>query len=314
MQLSKYFGQELGPINDEISRYFDASLSENTKKSFVWDLNHYKRWGGTLPATIRGLATYLSHYAVTLKASSLQKRLNSIRLWHRINRLPDPADCIEIKQLMAGIKRVHLTKTKKANPLTFEQLVLIHDLLSKSDKLIDLRNLTLLMIGFFGAFRRSELIAIQFEELIFTDDGLSIFIPRSKTDQTGEGQNVAIPYGTDKICPIRTLKKWLMLAEIDAGPVFIQVRRGGNCQDEGIAAQNVSDILKELALMVGLDDFDGFSGHSLRRGFATTASRLGSSIPSIMRQGRWTNPSSVMGYIEEANQFTDNAAGKILMS
>ena len=312
MQLANIYNFDLDPRLSQFNQYFEASYSDSTKRNFFSSIRHFESWGGTLPATAHMVCLYLKDFAPRLKFKTIQSRIHSIKLWHRAKNLPDPTDSLQVKHMMRGIRKLHVTKTRKANPLTYDDLLKINKTLELSDMLVDLRNLALFTIGFFGAFRRSELVGIKYEDLTFTDQGVTIFILKSKTDQHGVGATVCIPYGNNEICPIRVLNKWLEITEIKSGFLFRKILRHDYLGDTGITPQIVNLALKQITKRAGIEDVDGFSAHSLRRGFATTASMKGSSIPSIMRQGRWVNTNSVMGYIDEAAKFNDNAASAIL--
>ena len=175
---------------------------------------------------------------------------------------------------------------------------------------MDCRNNAILQLGFFGAFRRSELVTIAWEHIRFSPEGIEVLLPRSKTDQAGEGQVCAIPYGNDTLCPVKALEHWQQRANNSTGPVFCHLSI-----DEprtAINASQVNYILKMIAHVSGLSDPFAYSSHSLRRGFATEASKKGASFKSIMRQGRWQHEGTVLGYIEEGKRFDSNAVDVML--
>jgi len=178
-------------------------------------------------------------------------------------------------------------------------------------RLIDWRNNALLQIGFFGAFRRSEVSKLQYENVAFQLKGIEILIPRSKTDQSGEGQTCAIPYGDEILCPVLALKTWCEKAKIENGFIFRRLTKGGKIGQQAIASEHLNIILKEVAQSCHLANAEAYSSHSLRRGFATTASRQGASLSAIMRQGRWQHSDTALGYVEEGQRFEDNAASLI---
>jgi integrase len=185
--------------------------------------------------------------------------------------------------------------------------------LTARDNLRDVRDCALILIGFFGAFRRSELVALTWEQIQFMKEGITILIPRSKTDQTGEGQIVAIPYGSIELCPVTALQHWKERSQ-QSGPIFCAINKHNQIQSRGLTPLSVNHILKKIAREIELPHPESYSGHSLRRGFATTASKKGVPIVAIMRQGRWRHEGTVYGYIEEGQRFTDNAASEILGS
>jgi len=194
-----------------------------------------------------------------------------------------------------------------------EELRQLAEHLHSLNSLIAARDNALLQLGYFGAFRRSELIAIQVEHIQRVKDGITILVPRSKTDQTGEGQTCAIPYGNNAIlCPVRALDHWLSQSKITTGPIFRAIDRWGKLQKNALTPLAVTLIIKRWSKACELPNAANYSSHSLRRGLATSASYKGASLTSIMRQGRWRHVNTVLGYIEEGQRFEDNAAAKIM--
>lgn len=160
-----------------------------------------------------------------------------------------------------------------------------------------------MQIGFFGAFRRSELVALRWEGIQFVKEGIEILIPKSKTDQGGEGLVCAIPYGNKQLCPVAALKQWQTVCQKDNRPVFSKSQKN----IEAIKPNQVNQIIKAVALACQLPQADQYSSHSLRRGFATEASKKGAPFGAIMRQGRWRHEGTVLGYIDEGKKFENNA-------
>ncbi|MBY0378155.1 MAG: site-specific integrase, partial [Gammaproteobacteria bacterium] len=156
--------------------------------------------------------------------------------------------------------------------------------------------------------------AIGWEHIHFVPEGVTILIPRSKTDQEGEGQSCAIPYGSLPVCPVTALKQWQQISGFETGAVFRAISKGGKIADNALSAASITPILQSLAKECGLMHPEHYSGHSLRRGFATAASQQGVTLRAIMRQGRWRHEGTVQGYIEEGQQFQANAADVLLQS
>jgi integrase len=210
---------------------------------------------------------------------------------------------------MAGICRsLHARPAGKA-PIGDEDLVAMVGTLGVD--LAGLRDHALLCLGWFGAFRRSELVSLDMADVAFTRDGAIVTIRKSKTDQEGQGIEKGIPFaGNPALCPVRALRAWLDAARIEAGPLFRSLSRrgklGGRLSDKAVART-----VKRCAKTVGLDA-SHLAGHSLRSGFATTAARKGKSLDAIMRQTGHKSERVARGYIRHATLFTDNAAAGLV--
>jgi integrase len=294
------------------NRYQIAATSDNTRRAYQADIRHFENWGGQLPATTESVLRYLHAFAETLNPRTLSRHITAIKQWHRYQRLQDPTEAPIVGKTLAGIGRLHGKPKEKAPPLLPEHLIRIVDDLTAQTTLAALRDNALLQIGFLGAFRRSELVAIRMEDINWQAAGIEILIPKSKTDQLSEGQHCVIPNGNDELCAIRALKAWITKADVTEGFIFRRIHRGNKISDLHITADSVNEILKKRASDAGIEGAMDFSSHSMRRGLATTASRDGVSLPAIMRQGRWKQVGTVMEYIEAALRFEENAAGQVL--
>ena len=302
---------QLTPTNDG-QPYWQIATSVNTRKAYQSDIRHFMTTGGLLPATTEVILHYLNQQASLVNPRTLKRRLVAIKHWHTYQNFSDPTIHPLVKKTLRGIARAHGRPAEKAPVLSVEQLMdLSVRLIAKSD-LAALRDNALLQIGFFGAFRRSELVAIQWQHVTFVPEGVKILIPRSKTDPEGEGQICAIPYGQLPLCPVMALKQWQDRSGFTQGFVFRSLRHGRCDPQKELAPKTVSDILKHRAIQCQWPNSKCYSGHSLRRGFATAASQGGASLGAIMRQGRWHHEATVHGYIEEGKQFEANAAATVL--
>ena len=175
-----------------------------------------------------------------------------------------------------------------------------------------LRDRALLLVGFFGAFRRSELVGVKVDDLAWETEGVVIRVPRSKTDQTGQGRFKALPGRGGVLCPVAALREWLTCSGIEGGSVFRRITRWDEILTTALHPASISVILKDRAARAGLDFAPELSSHSLRRSLATGAHRAGASFESIKRQGGWSHDGTVREYIEEAQRFEDNAAAELL--
>ena len=304
--------KSLSPLRNSSGNYAHAATSDNTRTAYRSDIRHFMRWGGVLPTTPDVVIRYLESHAKQLHPNTLKRRITAIKNWHTYQSFPDPTDYVLIRKTLSGISRVHSKKANKAPALSVEQLIRLSEFLRRRNNITDRRDLALLQIGFFGAFRRSELVAIRWEHIKFVPQGVEIYIPNSKTDQEGEGTVCAIPYGQLDCCPVVSLKLWQEKTERPTGPVFVAIRKSGYLSTKGLSPASVGLILKKHATACSLPDAKEFSAHSLRRGFATSASRKGAGLIAIMRHGRWKAEKTVMGYVEEGQRFEDNAAGLLL--
>jgi integrase len=297
---------------DNAQPYWQVATSANTRKAYQSDIRHFIASGGFLPATIESILHYLNHQATLVNPRTLKRRLVAIKHWHVYQNFADPTIHPLVKKTLRGIARTHGKPADKAPILSVEQLMALSARLIVKSDLSALRDNALLQIGFFGAFRRSELVAIEWQHVTFVSEGIKILIPRSKTDPEGEGQVCAIPYGQLPLCPVTALKQWQERSGFTEGFVFRSLRHGRCDPQKGLAPKTVSDIVKHRAIESQWPNCKYYSGHSLRRGFATAASQKGASLGAIMRQGRWHHEATVHGYIEEGKHFEANAAAAVL--
>jgi site-specific recombinase XerD len=289
-----------------------AATSDNTRRAYRSAVNHYLAWGGVLPADEPAVIRYLMAFAESLNPRTLALRLTALAQWHQHQGFMDPTSTPTVRKTLAGIARTHGRPKKKAKALPIEDLELIVAGLASLAMLKATRDSALLQVGFFGGFRRSELVGIKVEHLRWTQEGIEIVLPRSKTDQTGEGITKAIPYSDGPCCPAKALRSWLDAAGIAAGPVFRSVNKWGAVAGVGLSVGSVNTVLEDCANLAQLDYVPELSSHSLRRGMATSAHRAGADFRDIKKQGGWRHDGTVQGYIEEAGRFEENAAGSLL--
>lgn len=289
-----------------------AATADNTRRAYRSAVNHYLAWGGVLPADEAAIIRYLLTYAPTLNPRTLALRLTALSQWHVYQAFPDPASTPTVRKTLTGISRTHGRPKKKAKALPIEDLERIVTHLASAGTLKAARDNALLQIGFFGGLRRSALVAIKVEHVGWTHEGIEILLPRSKTDQLGEGIVKAIPYSGGPCCPASALRAWLDAAGITAGPVFRSISKWGTVGNTVLGMGSVNTILEDRATLAHIDYVSDLSSHSLRRGMATSAHRAGADFRDIKKQGGWRHDGTVQGYIEEASRFDDNAAGSLL--
>lgn len=225
---------------------------------------------------------------------------------HRRHGLDSPTTSPAVREVMRGIRRKLKVAQKEAAPATIGEIrrMIAH----LPDNRLGLRDRALLLVGFAGALRRSELAALAVEDLQERPEGLLATLRSSKTDQEGQGRQIAIPRGRDKsTCPVTALQAWLTEAAIEAGPIFRAVDRHGNISTEAISDRAVALVVKRRATQAGLDPAT-YSGHSLRAGFATTAAANGATERAIANQTGHKSMEVLRRYIRIGTIWSDNAA------
>ncbi|MCC7697492.1 tyrosine-type recombinase/integrase [Janthinobacterium sp. EB271-G4-7A] len=292
--------------------FLAAATSDNTRRTYRSAIRHFQAWGGALPADESTVIRYLLAYADSLNARTLALRLTALSQWHVYQGFADPASTPTVRKTLAGIARLHGKPKKKAKALPLEDLELIVARLAALGSVKALRDSALLQLGFFGGFRRSELVGLTVEDVSWEPQGMVITLPRSKTDQLGEGIVKAIPFGDGVCCPATALRAWLAAAHIRTGPLLRTVNQWGHVSVKALHASSINTILEGCARLAALDYVPELSSHSLRRGMATSAHRAGADFQAIKRQGGWRHDGTVHGYIEEAGRFEENAAGSLL--
>jgi integrase len=255
------------------------------------------------------VAAYIAECAGHLKPGSIQRRSNAIAEAHKAAGVESPTHAAIVRNTLKGIRRTLGTApAQKAAALTNDIRAMVD---AADDGLIGARDRALILLGFAGAFRRSELVGLEVEDCAFGKDGLTVTLRRSKTDQTGEGRKIGIPYGANPdTCPVRNLQEWISQAGISTGPLFRSINRHGQVQAGRLSGIDVARVVKKLAERAGLDA-SKYAGHSLRAGHATSAAIAGASERSIMRQTGHRSVQMVRRYIRGGSLFRENSAGKL---
>jgi site-specific recombinase XerD len=304
---------ELAPDLTRAAEYAREEKAEATRRAYRSDFRIFEAWCrgrdvSALPATPATVAAFLANdVEAGSRPSTLGRRVAAIRYAHKLAGQPVPTDDERVKATMRGIRRSVGTAPRKKAPATAERIIAMA--LSTGEDLKGLRDRALLLIGFAGAFRRSELVALDLEDLEEGELGFRVTIRRSKTDQEGVGQTIAIVRGS-VACPVAALKAWVSAAGITAGPIFRSVKKGGAVAGR-LPAQSVADIVKEYAERVGLDSAL-FAGHSIRSGFLTSAAKRGASIFKMMDQSRHRSVETLRGYVRDAEIFKEHAGAGLL--
>ena len=305
-------------LHEETLENLKSSKANNTLRAYKSDFRDFgsfcaKHGFNSMPTEPKVVSLYLTHLSTSSKISTLRRRLVSIGVVHKIKgHYLDTKHPVIIENLM-GIKRKKGSIQIGKKPILINHLKSIINVIDeqKIEKIKKLRNRTLILIGFGGGFRRTELISIDYEDLDFVEEGLKLTLRKSKTDQFGEGLVKGIPYFTnEKYCPVTSLKNWINLSKIKTGPIFRRFAKGSILTSNRLTDQSVVLIIKDCLKLAGIEN-KNFSGHSLRSGFATVAAESGADERSIMAMTGHKTTQMVRRYIREANIFKNNALNKI---
>ncbi len=292
-----------------LRQYIQAATSDNTRKAYRSAIRQFEKWGGRLPSERNVIVRYLLARADSLNPRTLDLHLTAISQWHHYQGIADPVRDPLVRKTMEGIRRTHGQPKRKAKALRLEHIAqMVNWLRLLPDSKKKRRDIALVLTGFFGAFRRSELVAIQVNDLVWEPEGLIIRLPRSKTDQQATGLVRALPFaGHPVCCPATAIKKWLEIADITTGPLFRPVNRWDQVQTKHLNPGAVNDLLKTLGGACQFDFVPELSSHSFRRGLSTSAGREKVDFELIKKQGGWKSDATVWEYIEEGQQLSDNA-------
>jgi site-specific recombinase XerD len=303
--------EELGKV---VTGYVNNSKAKNTRKAYRADWCDFIAWCArfhrqALPALPETVAYYLAHESLRLKVSTLERRLATISEAHKAAGYESPTQHAQVRLVWSGIKREKGTAQRHMKPALTRHLRAMVEKLP--DSLVGCRDRALLLLGFAGAMRRSELVSLVAADLAFTDEGMVVVIRKSKTDQTGEGRKIGIPFGTQaETCPVKAVQTWLDEARIDEGPVFRAVSRGGLIRDTALSDRVVANLVKRTLAAAGKSS-KRFAGHSLRAGLITQAAMAGVSERAIQEQSGHKSLLVLRRYIRDGSLFRENAAGKV---
>lgn len=299
---------------DQVDTYLKAAERGNTKRSYASALRHFEvEWKGLLPATQSMVARYLADYAASLSINTLQQRLAALSHWHVSHGFPDPTKAPRVKQVLRGIRTLHPAQEKRAKPLQLDTLQRIVACLTKSataaqargDKVATLRHTrdrALVLLGFWRGFRSDELVQLRIEYIdIAKDEGVTLFIPRSKGDRNAEGRTYRCP-ALSRMCPVEAYEAWLEISGLTEGPVFRAIDRWGRLGPAGLAAASIIPVLRRVFNDAGLADAQAYSSHSLRRGFAGWANANGWDLKELMEYVGWQDIRSAMRYLDVSHE------------
>ncbi len=311
--------RSLAQLADTVRRakdYADRARSPRTERAYAADWSDFLGWTETrglapCPAAPTTVALYLADLAERgARASTIARRLVVIAGEHKKARQPNPTTDEDVRRVHAGIRRTHGTAQEGKAPALVDDIKNMLEQLPRTR--LGQRDRALLLLGFAGAFRRSELVSLDVGDLDFTRAGLIVTLRRAKTDQEGAGRRIGIPYGANKLtCPVRSVQSWLTAAKIKSGPIFRPVDRFGRLQPGRLSDRAVALVVKRSAKRVAGLDPERFAGHSLRAGLATSAAAAGVEERKIAQQTGHQSLLILRRYIRDGDLFRGNAAGAV---
>ncbi|GIW88258.1 MAG: integrase [Isosphaeraceae bacterium] len=306
--------QKLERLGALTSAYIDNSKAENTKKSYRSDWGDFAAWcekyrRPSMPAAPDTVAYYLADRSQDLKTSTLRRRLSTIAEAHRAAGFESPTKHAQVRYVWAGIRREKGVAQSHMKPtLTKHIREMVEHL---PDSLLGVRDRALLLLGYAGAMRRSELVGLDVTDLAIAEEGLVVIIRKSKTDQVGVGRKIGIPFGEHaETCPVRAVQAWIEEADIDEGPLFRSVNKHGDVSDRRLTDQVVADVVKRSLIAAG-KSARKYAAHSLRAGLITQAAMAGVSERAIQDQSGHKSLAVMRRYIRDGSLFRENAAAKV---
>jgi site-specific recombinase XerD len=306
---------ELRSLADDAASYAVASKAKSTRRAYRKDWAAFCAWCAShalesLPARPEAVATYASYMVREgLGVSSVARAMAAVSQAHQMAGHESPTKTAPVRETIRGIRRtLGVAPDQKAAATLVELRAMVGTTVATA---MGVRDRALLLVGFSGAFRRSELVALDVADLDFSERGVLVTVRRSKTDQEGEGMVKAIPFALDaEMCPVLALRTWLEATGISAGAVFRTVDRWGHVSGR-MSDRGVARAVQRAARLAGLDA-TRFAGHSLRAGFATSAILAGRDEADVMRQTGHRSVAVFRGYVRVADAWRKNAATGLL--
>lgn len=299
----------------EFQPYLDAARRENTQRSYASAIRHFEvEWGGHLPATADSTARYLADHAEQLSINTLRQRLAALANWHVEQGFADPTRTALVRKVLKGIKALHPAVEKQAVPLQLTALSAVADWLDSAATLAEQngdvvramqhrRDRALMLLGFWQGFRADELTRLRIEHIdLRLGEGLTGFLPRSKTDRDNNGRTFKMP-ALSRWCPVDAVQAWIATSRRTEGPLFIGINRWGKLGDTPLNVDSIVPILRRAFAQAGLSQAHEYSGHSLRRGFANWANANGWDIKSLMAYVGWRKVDTAMRYVDASLPF-----------
>lgn len=304
-------------LSDKSMNSLSVTKANHTIDAYESDWNDFCDWcryhhQTSYPAKPETIVNYINDLADYAKASTIRRRISAISENYNASgdHVENPCRAWIVKEALIGLTRLKGTVQKGKTPIYWEEIEeMIHRMNLSS--LQALRDRAVLLLGFMGAFRRSELAGLDVEDIRKYPQGIVVTIRHSKTDQTSAGQQIGIPYlSHSSMDCIHALQEWLTAAGITSGPLFRSFLKNGKVSSRRLSDKSINLIVKKYAASIGLNP-EMYGAHSLRHGFATYAALQGVEERLIMKQTRHRSVEMVRRYINEADLFTNNPIDKI---
>lgn len=299
-------------MTSSTERYLNAARRESTTRRYAQALTHFEgEWGGFLPASSESVVRYLAEHAELLSVGTLRTHLAALAHWHKQHGFFDPTKDPRVRDVLRGIQAEHPRPVSQAAALTLtalEACITALDLAAASEdpgtRLRAHRDRALILMGFWRAFRSDDLCRLRIEHITLrSGQDLELFLSTGKTDREHQGRTVSVP-ALKRLCPVQAYEDWLAISGVEHGPVFRAIDRWGHLGAQGLNANSVSRLLRMAFARNGLEG-ESLSGHSLRRGFATWASRNNWGTKALMDYVGWRDVHSALRYIDVDEAFGD---------
>jgi site-specific recombinase XerD len=303
-------------LRERVAHYIEHSAAANTRRAMKSDWRRFAGWCDlhglcAIPATPETVAAYVASAADSgLATTTIGRYLTTISQAHKAAHMDSPTKDFIVKRTLKGVVGELQHKPRRVSALRTSHIKALLSLIP-TDTMAGTRDRALLLLGFSGALRRSEIVALNVADVEFVPEGMVVTVRKSKTDQAGEGIAKAIVHGRNPhTCPVRAMQAWLEASGTTQGPIFRGVNKGDHVEKGRLTPQSVALIVKRCVGAAGLGAKD-FSGHSMRSGFATEAAAGGASLESLMRQTGHSTVEMALRYIREADQFANNASERL---
>jgi integrase len=299
-------------VSDPAERYLRAARRVSTLRRYAQAVEHFEvEWGGMLPASSESVVCYLAAYGARLSSSTLRTHLAALAQWHQQHGFDDPTKASRVRDVLRGIQALHPQPIKQAEALQLQMLEacmegLVGQLSSDqvAERLRAARDQALILMGFWRALRGDELCRLRVEHIqLRVRQELQIFLASSKTDRDHRGRTLVVP-ALKRLCPVDAYQHWLEVSGINQGPVFRAIDRWGHLAEGRVNPNSLTRILRLAFLRSGVAG-EGYTAHSLRRGFATWASRNQWSTKALMEYVGWRDVQSAARYVVADAPFGD---------